>query len=88
MCSFRAKPRRLRAQTKAIRWVNGGVLCLFALSVGGLAVASALPQKRKLAAKELEFQRILESGQRDDGSATGSSLLYGPDGGLLADNTK
>ncbi len=57
----RSKITRLRAQTKAIRWVNGGALCLFALSVGSLAVASALPQKRKLADKELELVRVLQA---------------------------
>jgi uncharacterized membrane-anchored protein len=57
----RSKITRLRAQTKAIRWVNGVALCLFALSVGALAVASALPQKRKLADKELELERVLQA---------------------------
>lgn len=57
----RSKITRLRAQTKAIRWVNAVALCLFALSVGTLAVASALPQKRKLADKRIELSRILEA---------------------------
>lgn len=57
----RSKITRLRAQTKAIRWVNAVALCLFALSVGALAVASALPQQRKLADKELELERVLQA---------------------------
>ncbi|MGE9270832.1 MAG: FtsB family cell division protein [Verrucomicrobiales bacterium] len=55
----RSKITRLRAQTKAIRWVNAFVLCLFAVSVGALAVASALPQMRKLDEKEKELEKIL-----------------------------
>ncbi|MCH7224581.1 septum formation initiator family protein [Haloferula sp. A504] len=55
-----SKISRLRAQTKAIHGLNGLVLCLFGLSVGALAVASALPQKRQLDEKRLELARIEE----------------------------
>jgi len=80
----RSKITRLRAQTKAIRWVNAVVLCLFALSVGTLAVASALPQKRKLAAKELELARILETeeaviNQMEDSRASYEALRTDPE---------
>lgn len=59
--SSRSKITRLRAQTKTIRWVNAVFLCMFAFSVGALAVASALPQRKQLAAKELELERVLEA---------------------------
>jgi predicted amidohydrolase len=40
-------------------------------------------------ARELEIHVVVNcTVQRDDGSATGSSLLYSPAGELLADNTK
>lgn len=54
----RSKITRLRAQTKAIRCVNGFVLCLFGLAVGALAIASALPQRQMLAEKREELRRI------------------------------
>ena len=56
----REKISRLRAQTKAIHLVNAVLFCIFGLCVGGLTVASALPQKRKLAEKEQELERVLE----------------------------
>lgn len=56
----RAKITRLRAQTRAIRVVNAVLMALFGLSLGGLTVASALPQKRKLAEKQAELERVLE----------------------------
>lgn len=55
-----SKVTRLQAQTRAIRWVNGVILCLFALSVGFVAVATALPQKRRLAETEAKLARVLQ----------------------------
>lgn len=52
---------RLRAQTKTIRCANGVMLCLFGLCVGGLTVASALPQIRKLDDKQRELAQVLEA---------------------------
>ncbi|MBB5352193.1 cell division protein FtsB [Haloferula luteola] len=50
----------MRAQTKAIRGMNGVILCLLGISIGALTVASAWPQRRKLDEKELELAQILE----------------------------
>ncbi|MGB6220476.1 septum formation initiator family protein [Haloferula sp.] len=55
-----SKVTRLQAQTRAIRFFNGLILCLFGLSAGLVAVATALPQKRKLDEKEMEFARALQ----------------------------
>lgn len=55
-----SKVTRLRAQTRAIRFVNGLILCFFGLSAGLVAVATALPQKRKLHEKELEYAHYLQ----------------------------
>ncbi|MFC7335605.1 septum formation initiator family protein [Haloferula chungangensis] len=54
-----SKVTRLQAQTRVIRFCNGVILCLFGLSLGMVAVATALPQKRKLEEKELEFTNII-----------------------------
>ena len=42
-----------------IRFFNGLILCLFGLSLGLVAVATALPQKRKLGEKEMEYAEII-----------------------------
>jgi cell division protein FtsB len=55
-----SKVTRLQAQTKAIRVFNGLILCLFGLSVGLVAVATALPQKRKLDEKQMEYSHYLK----------------------------
>ena len=54
-----SKVTRLQAQTRVIRVFNGLILCLFGLSAGMVAVATALPQKRKLEEKEMEYARII-----------------------------
>ncbi|BCX49477.1 hypothetical protein HAHE_33850 [Haloferula helveola] len=88
MATSRKTPRsritRLRAQTRAIRWVNGFVLCLFGLSVGALAVASALPQRRQLEDKEQELARIHEKERqvlalKEDAQATYRALRDDPE---------
>ena len=61
----RSKVTRLQAQTRAIRLLNGLVLCLFGLSLGLVAVATALPQKRKLEEKEMEYARFLQREQEE-----------------------
>lgn len=55
-----SKVTRLQAQTRVIRFFNGLVLCLFGLSVGLVAVATALPQKRKLEEKEVEYAHYMQ----------------------------
>lgn len=55
-----SKVTRLQAQTRAIRLFNGLILCLFGLSLGLVAVATALPQKRKLEEKELEYAHFIQ----------------------------
>ena len=40
--------------------VNAVLMSIFGLCLGGLTVASALPQKRKLGEKEQELQRVLD----------------------------
>jgi cell division protein FtsB len=54
-----SKVTRLQAQTRVIRIFNGLILCLFGLSLGLVAVATALPQKRKLDEKEMEYAQVL-----------------------------
>jgi cell division protein FtsB len=54
-----SKVTRLQAQTRVIRFFNGLILCLFGLSLGLVAVATALPQKRKLGEKEMEYAEII-----------------------------
>jgi len=54
-----SKVTRLQAQTRVIRFFNGVILCLFGLSLGLVAVATALPQKRKLKEKEMEYANII-----------------------------
>lgn len=54
-----SKVTRLQAQTRVIRLFNGLILCLFGLSLGLVAVATALPQKRKLEEKEIEYANII-----------------------------
>ncbi|MEP4079749.1 hypothetical protein [Haloferula sp.] len=60
-----SKVTRLQAQTRAIRLFNGLILCLFGLSVGLVAVATALPQKRKLEEKEMEYAHYLKREQEE-----------------------
>lgn len=79
-----SKITRLRAQTRAIRGVNGLALCLFGLSVGALAVASALPQKRQLEEKRIELSRIEERERevmavKEDAKAAYDALLNDPE---------
>lgn len=79
-----SKITRLRAQTRAIRWVNGLALCLFGLSLGALAVASALPQKRQLEEKRMELSRIQERerevvAEKEDVQASYQALLNDPE---------
>lgn len=79
-----AKLSRLRAQTRAIRWFNGFLLCLFGLSIGALAVASAIPQKRQLHEKRLELARIEERERevvalKEDAQATYDALREDPE---------
>ncbi len=79
-----SKITRLRAQTRAIHWVNGVVLCLFGLSLGALAVASALPQKRQLEEKRLELARIEEKEReviavKEDSRASYEALREDPE---------
>jgi cell division protein FtsB len=54
-----SKVTRLQAQTRVIRFFNGLILCLFGLSFGLVAVATALPQKRKLEEKDMEYAHFL-----------------------------
>ena len=80
----RSKITRLRAQTKALRWVNGVALCLFATSVGAIAVASALPQKQELEKKEDALRKILVleeqvMAQKIDAKATEEALRDDPE---------
>lgn len=56
----RSKVTRLQAQTRAIRLFNGLILCLFGLSAGLVAVATALPQMRKLDEKKIEYEHYLQ----------------------------
>jgi cell division protein FtsB len=79
-----SKLSRLRAQTKVIRWLNGLLLCAFGLSVGGLVVASALPQKRQLEDKRAELARVEEARRRvqaekEDAKAAQEALLSDPE---------
>lgn len=55
-----SKVTRLQAQTRVIRVFNSVILCLFGLSLGLVAVATALPQRRKLDEKEQEYARYLQ----------------------------
>jgi cell division protein FtsB len=55
-----SKVTRLQAQTRVIRLFNGLILCLFGLSLGLVAVATALPQKRKLEEKEVEYVHFIQ----------------------------
>ncbi|MEM1085271.1 MAG: septum formation initiator family protein [Verrucomicrobiota bacterium] len=80
----RSKVTRLQAQTKAIRFFNGVILCLFGLSLGLLAVATALPQKRKLDEKEMEYARALQAERevldlKDDKQAAYEALREDPE---------
>ncbi len=75
---------RLRAQTKAIRTVNGLVLCILGGSIGALAVASAIPQKRALTRKENELYRIQQMEQeliveKEDARAVYEALREDPE---------
>ena len=75
-----AKLSRLRAQTRVIRGLNGLLLCAFGLSVGGLVVASALPQKRQLEEKRAELARVEETrrqvqAEKEDSKAEQRALL-------------
>ena len=54
-----SKVTRLQAQTRMIRFFNGLILCLFGLSLGLVAVATALPQKQKLEEKETEHAHFI-----------------------------
>lgn len=79
-----SKITRLRAQTKAIRVGSGLALCLFGLTVGSLAVATALPQKRKLSQKERELAQVeLQERQilalKDDQKASYEALREDPE---------
>lgn len=75
---------RLQAQTRAIRAVNGVVLCVFGLAVGSLAVATAIPQVHKRAEKELELARVLDRerqviAEKDDRKASYEALRDDPE---------
>jgi len=61
----RSKVTRLQAQTRAIRLFNGMILCLFGLSLGLVAVATALPQMRKLDEKRVEYDHYLQREQEE-----------------------
>lgn len=51
---------RLRAQTRAIRTMNGVLMCCCGLALGSLMVATALPQRQQLADKQAALERVLE----------------------------
>lgn len=78
------KISRLCAQTRVIRGINGLLLCLFGLSVGALAVASALPQMRQLEEKRrelaaIEGERRRVEARKEDKLATYEALLNDPE---------
>lgn len=60
-----SKVTRLQAQTRAIRVFNGLILCLFGLSLGLVAVATALPQISKLEEKKMEYEHYLQREQEE-----------------------
>lgn len=79
-----SKMTRLRAQTSAIRSLNGFVLVVLGCAVGALAVASAMPQKNTLAEKQKELERIQEQEQelivaKEDAQATYQALREDPE---------
>ena len=58
------KLKRLEAQTRVICTFNRIVFAVMALVLGMAVVASALPQKRKLAELETKLARVLEDEAR------------------------
>jgi hypothetical protein len=55
------KLKRLEAQTRAIRTFNRVVFGVLGLGLGMVVVASALPQKRRLAELEFKLSQTLEA---------------------------
>lgn len=53
------KLTRLQAQTRAIRLVNGLLVCVLGLLIGMAVVATALPQRRAMEAKHRELDDVL-----------------------------
>ena len=58
------KLKRLEAQTRVICTFNRIIFAVMALVLGMAVVASALPQKRKLAELETKLTRVLEDEAR------------------------